>query len=76
MRRPYFEFEEQAAKRHPGHKPDQICARRRLTDDLWAEFHSLQLLLRKASRQNQGTSWPPMHGNGLSVMEAGRVFIT
>jgi hypothetical protein len=43
---------------------------------LWAEFHSLQLLLRKASRQNQGTSWPPMHGNGLSVMEAGRVFIT
>ena len=40
MRRPYFAFERQAAERHPGHKPEDLRARHRLTDALRTEYHT------------------------------------
>ena len=46
MQRPYFAFEEQAGARHPGHKPEDLRARERLTDKLRFEYRTLQLLLR------------------------------
>jgi hypothetical protein len=55
VQRPYFAFEEQAARRYPGHKPDQIRARRRLTDELWSEFHTLKLLIRQVNSTIQRT---------------------
>ena len=55
VQRPYFAFEEQATKRHPGHKPDQIRARNRLREELWAEFHTLTLLIRQVNRTIQRT---------------------
>jgi hypothetical protein len=53
MQRPYFALEEQATKRHPGYKPDQIRARNRLREDLWAEFRTLALLIRLVNRTIQ-----------------------
>lgn len=53
VRRPYFAFEEQAGERHPGHKPEDIRARRRLTDALWNEFHTLKLLIRAVNQAMQ-----------------------
>jgi hypothetical protein len=53
VQRPYFAFEEQAAKRHPGHKPDQIRARNRLREELSAQFRTLQLLIRLVNRMIQ-----------------------
>ncbi len=44
--RPFYAFEKQAAERHPGHGPEDIRARHRLTHKLWREFHKLKLLIR------------------------------
>lgn len=53
VRRPYFAFEAQAGERHPGQKPEAIRARRRLTDALWKEFHTLKLLIRAVNEAMQ-----------------------
>lgn len=49
MRKPYFALESLACERHPGRNPEDIRARNRLTNALWNEFRTLQLLLRNVS---------------------------
>jgi len=53
VQRPFFAFEKQAGERRPGHGPDDIRAKHRLTDALCGEFHTLKLLIRQVNRATQ-----------------------
>jgi len=63
VRRPYFAFVAQARERHPGRKPGDIEAQRRLTGTLWEEFHVLKLLIREVNL----AMWRKVEGMGLEA---------
>jgi hypothetical protein len=47
---PFGALEKQAEQKHPGNKPEDISAKRRLHRELWTEFHALKMLLGKINK--------------------------